>query len=159
MFLLFLGGHAGSLRWLSIPIEILCVCSVSNLRDPRRRDLSSKHCIPIYSSKPLMSFDVFRAILKLIKSYFSYLWTTKTYTSVSTKETFDQISSLRLNVRWKLIVTIHDFLIDTKRIIIVEGGIASEHLEDQNTESPPVNEFIMTFRLNNLWSKVLWGAT
>lgn len=53
-------------------------------------------------------------------------------------------------MRWELIVTIHDLLIDSDWIVIIEWRVASEHFKNENSESPPVDILIMTFGLNDL---------
>ena len=61
-------------------------------------------------------------------------------------------------MRRELVVSIHDFLVDAHRIIIVERWIAGEHLENEDAQRPPIDVFVVTLRLDDLWCQVLWSA-
>ena len=61
-------------------------------------------------------------------------------------------------MRWELIVTIHDFLVNTHWVVIIERWIARKHLEHEHTQRPPVNVFIVAFRLNDFRCQVLRRA-
>ena len=63
MSLLVVCWHRVTLLGLSIPIEILGVDQVSNLRRPGRGDATAVDKAPIDSSEPLVSLDLFSAIL------------------------------------------------------------------------------------------------
>jgi len=62
-------------------------------------------------------------------------------------------------MRREFIIPIHDFLIDSKRIVIVEGRVACKHLEYEHAKSPPIDVLVVTFRLDNFWSQILRSAT
>jgi hypothetical protein len=62
-------------------------------------------------------------------------------------------------MRREFIISNHNFLIDPKRIIIIERWVSGKHLEDENSEGPPVYKFIMPFRLDDFRGKVLWCTT
>ena len=49
-------------------------------------------------------------------------------------------------------------LVDSHRVIVVEGVDTSVHLVDKNPESPPVDSLPVALVENNLWSNVLWGS-
>jgi len=55
---------------------------------------------------------------------------------------------------WKLVVAIHDLLVDSERIVIIERWISSEHFENKNPEGPPVNIFVMSFGLDDFRRKI-----
>ena len=42
-------------------------------------------------------------------------------------------------VRGKLHVGFQDFLVRAQGVVVVEGGISGEHLEDEDTQRPPVH--------------------
>jgi hypothetical protein len=89
--------------------------------------------IPVHTSEPFVSFDI--------------VWTifgaSQAYVSICTEKTFYQISCFWLNVRREFVVTVHNLLVDTKRVIIVKGWITCKHLENEDTKCPPVNELIV----------------
>lgn len=58
-------------------------------------------------------------------------------------------------MRRELIVAIHDFLVDSHRVVVVEGRVASEHLEHEDAEGPPVHILVVTLRLDDLGCQVL----
>lgn len=62
-------------------------------------------------------------------------------------------------MRRELIITVHDLLVDTKGVVIVEGRVAGQHLENQDSERPPIHILVVALGLDNLRSEVLWCAT
>lgn len=72
-----------------------------------------------------------------------YLGAAKSHCSVCAKETFDQVSRFWFNVRWEFVVAVHDLLINAEWVVIVERRVTSQHLKNQDSQSPPVDELIM----------------
>ena len=94
-----------------------------------------EHHLPVDSTEPLVVLDL--------------LWSTwgaaHPQRSVSTEEGSDEISGLWLDVRWEFVISVHDLLIDADGIVVVERRVSSEHLENENTESPPVDVLVVAF--------------
>jgi hypothetical protein len=56
---------------------------------------------------------------------------------------------------WReLIVAVHDFLVNSKWIIIIKWRITSEHLENEYSKGPPIHKFIVTLGLNDFRSQI-----
>jgi len=45
----------------------------------------------------------------------------------------------------ELVIAIHYLLVDTQWVVIIERRVARKHLEDQHTQGPPVNVFVVAF--------------
>eukprot|EP00353_Schmidingerella_taraikaensis_P003477 CAMPEP_0185582974 /NCGR_PEP_ID=MMETSP0434-20130131/21243_1 /TAXON_ID=626734 ORGANISM="Favella taraikaensis, Strain Fe Narragansett Bay" /NCGR_SAMPLE_ID=MMETSP0434 /ASSEMBLY_ACC=CAM_ASM_000379 /LENGTH=178 /DNA_ID=CAMNT_0028201947 /DNA_START=433 /DNA_END=969 /DNA_ORIENTATION=+ len=62
-------------------------------------------------------------------------------------------------MRWELVVAVHDFLVYSHRVVIIEGWVAGEHFENEYAQRPPVHILVVPLRLDDLWCKVLRRAT
>lgn len=120
MPLLIVRRHRVTLLRLCIPVEVLCIDKVSDSGDPGWRDATADHHSPVDTSEPLVLLNFLCSVPSEAKSE----------AAISTQETLDEVASFWLDVRRELVVPIHDLLVDSHRVVIVEGWVAGEHLED-----------------------------
>ena len=147
--LLFIRWHCVTFLRFCIAVEILRVDQIFDFGDPWRRNPPFEHHFEINALKPLVSSNFLSAILGK----------TETETSVGAKERFDQVTSFGLNVGRELVITVHDFLVDSHGIVVVERRISGKHLENKDAQSPPIHIFVVTLRLDNFRRQVLRSAT
>jgi len=56
---------------------------------------------------------------------------------------------------WReLIVAVHDFLVNSKWIIIIKWRVPCEHLENEYSKCPPIHKLIVSLGLNNFRSQI-----
>ena len=103
-----------------ISVKVLSVVLVLYFWHPWRWNLSFQYHLPINASEPLVVFDLFGSTLGASHSQ----------ALVSTQETTNQISSLWFNMWWEFVISIHNLLINSNWIVIIERWIACEHFED-----------------------------
>lgn len=63
-----------------------------------------------------------------------------------------------VKVRGKLHVGFQNFLVRAQGVVVVKWGIAREHLEDEDPQSPPVDRHAVPFVQDYLGSEVVGGA-
>ena len=148
MSLLVLVWQAWCRCRLIVSVEVLRISLILHLWYPWRRNLPLQYHLPVDTSKPFVIFYLVGSADRAAHSQ----------TTVSAQEAPDKITSFGLNVRREFVVAVHNLLINAERIIVIEWRIASEHLENEYSKCPPVNIFIMTFALDNLWCQILWGS-
>lgn len=56
-------------------------------------------------------------------------------------------------------LSLQDVLVNNERIVVSKGVNTSDHLVDQDTQSPPVDWFSVALILKNLGSQILWSST
>ena len=64
--------------------------------------------------------------------------------SIVDKKPFDQVFGVLLHVLGPLKLPVEDLLVDAERVVVEEGGVASEHLVDQDAKRPPVHCLVVT---------------
>lgn len=149
MSLLVVVGKRLRLCAFGIAIEVLRIAQIFNFGNPGRWDASLVHHAPVDATEPFVSLYVIGAIALI----------PETHAPVGTEKRLDQVARFGVHVRWKLVVAVHDFLVDAEWVVIVEGWVAGKHFEDEHAEGPPVDIFVVPFRLNDFRCKVLWRPT
>ena len=74
------------------------------------------------------------------------------------EQTRDQFSCVNRDLGREVKVPERNSSVDFIRVLVVEWRVASEHLENQNSERPPVHAVVMSATHNDLWGKILGRA-
>lgn len=78
--------------------------------------------VPVEVLEPAMPFDVVRSVLHVAHSL----------RAIGNEQLLDQILSDRIHVPRPVDLAAQDFLVDAKRIVVVEWRIADEHFVDED---------------------------
>ena len=68
----------------------------------------------------------------------------KPLSSIVHEQPLDQVLGSLLHVLRPLQLASEDLLVDAERVVVEEGGVASEHLVDQDAKRPPVHCLVVT---------------
>lgn len=71
----------------------------------------------------------------------------------------DDISCSRVEVARESDSAEEDLLVDSEGVLVVEGRVAGEHLENQDPKSPPVDLLAVALALDHFRGQVLRSAT
>ena len=84
--------------------------------------------------------------------------TAESFGEILFEETRDEFSRVNRDLGREVKLAESDSSIDFIRVLVVEWRVAGEHLENQNSERPPVHAVIMSATHNDFWGKILGRA-
>mmetsp|Transcript_5636 Transcript_5636/g.19155 ORF Transcript_5636/g.19155 Transcript_5636/m.19155 type:complete len:272 (-) Transcript_5636:356-1171(-) len=141
-------GHAPLLVGVRVLVEVGGVVLALHLRDDGRGHLARKELVPVEAGEPLVLLDVRRAVLEVADAL----------GQVRGEELLDEVLGVAVEVPRELDLALQDLLVDAQWVLVVEGRVPREHLEDEDARGPPVHRLAVPLAQDDLRGEVLRGA-
>jgi len=136
------------LLWVAVKLTRIANTTLDR-RHVRRVNVLAHETIPCDFGEPLVIHDVFAAAVQV----------TEALREVGGDELLQKILRVRVDIRRILYSALENVLVDLhRRTAIPKRGKAAQHLEDQNTQGPPVDGFVVALGCDNFWRKVIRGT-
>mmetsp|Transcript_77581 Transcript_77581/g.240356 ORF Transcript_77581/g.240356 Transcript_77581/m.240356 type:complete len:268 (+) Transcript_77581:2-805(+) len=148
--LLVFGGDVGrgALRALRVPVEHRRVVRGPHLRDEGGGNVAVLQRLPVHALVPLVLLDVLRAVLEAAE----------TLGAVVRQQALDEVLGLDVEVPREVDAAREHLLVDAEGVLVVEGRVARQHLEDEDAQGPPVHGAAVALGLDDLRRQVLGCA-
>jgi len=123
-------GDSGEdfLLGFGIRFEVPRVAVVRHFGDDRRRELPADHVVPRDAAEEAVGLDVAGPALHVAEPL----------GPVGDEQPLDEVFGDRVQMLRPLDLPRQDLLVDAKRIVVEEGRVADQHLEDQDAQRPPI---------------------
>ena len=151
LLLRFVQWRGGILAAVRIGVEHAGVITAFYVWNERRCDAFVEGVFPAHWPKPFVTLDVGRPSLHA----------SEPLGAVRYEQLLHKILRSRLDLPWAEKTSVNYLLVYYHRVVVlvIKRWIATEHLVDQNTKSPPVNRRPVTLGLNNFRGQVFRSAT
>jgi len=162
-FLLLVVGNYRSCSWIAIgilvethramPINLVLLLDSEHsdqlVHDGGGRSVLSRAAIfPFEIAVELVVLDVSRASLE----------TTISFCAVSHQQFLDQCLGPLVKAMCEINTSCQNLLVDAERILVIERRIARQHLEQEDSQSPPINGFVVALGLDDFRREILGCA-
>mmetsp|Transcript_4049 Transcript_4049/g.11425 ORF Transcript_4049/g.11425 Transcript_4049/m.11425 type:complete len:201 (+) Transcript_4049:576-1178(+) len=74
------------------------------------------------------------------------------------QQALDERLHLHVEMPWEVHSAFQNLLVDAEGILVIEGWVACEHLEDEDAQGPPVHPLPVALGLYDLGRQILWSA-
>lgn len=131
---------------IRILVKVRRVVLGAEAGDHRGLHLAVVRSVPVDGSEPFVLLHVLCRVFQ----------TTVSLRAIGSEKLSDKVLCMGFEMSRKFNSPSKDFLINAKRILVVERWIAGKHFVYEYPQSPPIYSFAVAFALYYFWCEIFW---